>query len=546
MKDALSLSEVYRHSPACSDCFPSLPLYLAPDSMALASCKHIAHSHSPSLPDFNGALHEGHSARITSLRRDTCERRKRKGSHAAKAPPSLPSTYLQGVSVIAETMNVRNAVEAVEPAKGEDRHGNFLMELKRSQLESQWACEEEEQDITEGHKQGDFVRPSARQRRILSRRQETGSSSAVRCLPPDPHMDSFSASSTEMLSQCNMDSVAASLHSNSAKESLVGSFGAVSTNGFMRGRASKELLTKEEEAFLSKKMKVGQELRAAKKRLAKALGCEPSEDLWAHNVKLSCGELQAKLLEADRARDYMFFANLRLVVSVAKRYSSLGINMADLTQEGAAGLLRGLEKFDYKKGFKLSTYVHWWIRQGVTQALGQHSKTVRIPPYMYTKLALVVRTMAKFKEDGVPISVRSLSAALNMPEETVSIALKATKKMISLDKPKKWGDLSPDADSLHNYVADPCTDSNPWSIIDNMYLRENLDVLITSTLCKREQDIVRLYYGFECPEGQGISYHKIGQRMGISRERVRQLENCALRKLVVAGRRMDLGVPLAA
>lgn len=514
--------------------------------MALASCKHIAHSHSPSLPDFNGALHEGLPSRITILQGDTCERRTIKGSYAAKAPPSLPSTYLQGVSVVvspAETMKVRNAVEAVEPAKGEYRHGNVLMELKRSQLESQWACEE---DMTEGYKQGDFVRPSARQRRILSRRQENGSGSAVRYLPPDRHVDSFSASSTEMLSQRKMDAVAASSHSNSAKMSLVGSFGFNRTVGFMRPLASKELLTKEEEVFLSKKMNVGQELRAAKKRLTKALGCEPSEELWAHSVKLSCGELQARLLEADRARDYMFLANLRLVIAVAKRYCSLGINMEDLTQEGAAGLLRGLEKFDYKKGFKLSTYVHWWIRRGVTRALGQHSKTVRIPPNMYTKLALVARTMAEFKEDGIPISVRSVSVALNIPEETVLIALKATKKMISLDQPKKWRNFNPDPDSFHDYVADPSIDNNPWSIIDNMFLRESLDVLITSTLCKREQDIIRLYYGFECPERRGIPYQKIGQRLGISRERVRQLQKCALRKLIVAGRQMDLGVALAA
>ncbi|KAI5068994.1 hypothetical protein GOP47_0015295 [Adiantum capillus-veneris] len=517
--------------------------------MALASCKHIAKSPSASLPD-----RFSDEGRITFLERDYFERRRKsKGSrvapdHAVKAPLSHSSAYLQAVSVgesiSSERAQIRSDIECVE---AEDSHVNFLTELNRSQLESQWACAEEAHHKKKSHEQGSFnVRLSARQRRILSRRRENGNWSAVQCLPFDRHVESFSPPSViGMEPQCNMDAVSTCpppLDLDTGKIRLPRSLGTVSTIGFMRGRANKELLTKDEEAQLSKKMKMGQNLRAVKKRLAKSLGYEPSEESVALCVKLSCRELQARLLEADQARDYMFLANLRLVVSVAKRYSSLGINLADLTQEGAAGLLRGLEKFDYTKGFKLSTYVHWWIRQGVTQALGQHSKTVRIPPYMYAKLTLIIRTMAKFREDGVPISVRSLSTALNMPEEIVSVALKATKKIVSLDKPKYWHDLSPDGDSMHNYVADPCFENNPWSIIDNMFLREHLDVLITSTLCKREQDIVRLYYGFE---GQGISYHRIGLRLGLSRERVRQLENRALRKLVVAGRKMDLGVSLA-
>ncbi|MCO5581165.1 hypothetical protein L7F22_035043 [Adiantum nelumboides] len=399
----------------------------------------------------------------------------------------------------------------------------------------------------EAEKQGSFGRLSARQRRFRSRGEEKVSCRAVRCPLPERDTNALLALSIGIQPQHNnMDAVSASRppsDSNSSNVSLLESLRTVSTIGFMRGRASKELLTKEEEAILSKKMKMGQNLRAARKRLAKALGHEPSDDALAFSEKLSCRELKARLLEADQARDYMFLANLRLVVSVARKYSSLGINLADLTQEGAAGLLRGLEKFDYRKGYKLSTYVHWWIRQGVTQALGQHSKIVRIPPFMYARLTLIIRTMAKFREDGKPISVQSLSTALGMSEETISVALKATKKIVSLDKPKYWGDFSPDGDSMHNYIADPCLENNPWSTIDNVFLREHLDVLITSTLCKREQDIVRLYYGFE---GQGISYHRIGQRSGcLTQERVRQLENRALRKLVVAGRKMDLDVPLA-
>eukprot|EP00250_Pteridium_aquilinum_P012411 c20713_g1_i1 orf=202-1923(+) len=570
-------------------------------AMAFASCKHI--SQAPVfLPDFE-KLQEVPLPRISFVYTEPPGRLKSKSSsappHAVKAPSSHLSSCHQGVSVVTTptaTALTSHAVEADEDIEDVERGGIFLTELKRSELESQWACTDVRHRIAQREMQGKCGRLSARQRRILARRREYRGTTALGQTPPQYHVDAMSASSlsqtphhvgamsasllsqmptqrhvnamsaplsTKELPQHHVVAMSASLLSqmrprhhvgtlsdplapSSSKESLLEALQTVNTLGFMKGRVKQELLTKEEEALLSKKMKLGQNLRAVRKRLTKTLGYEPSDELWAFNVKLSCKELQSKLIEADRARDYMFLSNLRLVISVAKKYSSFGISLADLAQEGAAGLLRGLEKFDHKRGFKLSTYVHWWIRQRVTQALGEHSKTVRIPPYMHAKLTLVNRTMAEFKEDGIPVSVRNLSKALNMPDEIVSVALKATKKIKSLDRSKRWGDFnSSEEDSMHNYIADPSAENNPWNAVDNMFLREHLDVFLTSTLCKREQDIVRLYYGFDCPSGHGMSFQRIGQKIGISRERTRQVEGRALRKLVVAGRQMDLGVPLS-
>lgn len=530
--------------------------------MAFPAFKQISSS-SVFTPDFNEKIRKRYPAgwdRVFCLQKKPCGRKRRNGPNGASTPPkairehaSASSSHLassqQGFTVIFDRepsiTPPMQAWPAMEEKEEEGRDQDFLTELKRSLLESQWALTDELHHIIPskikdagGNSSLPLPLPSrrlsARQRRILARNFENSSSTMP---PPSPLLPRFDVMSTSSAPLSPRDGKGKS-------PSILEALETVNTLGFMRGIGKRELLTKEEEIILSKKMKVGQNLRAARKKLSDTLGYEPSNELWAKSVKLSLREVQAKLMEADRARDYMFISNLRLVVSVANKYSNLGVNLADLIQEGAVGLLRGLQKFDHKKGFKLSTYVHWWIRQGVTQALTQHSKTLRVPAYMHGKLSLLNRTVARFRKEGTPVLVKSLSNALNMPDEIVSVALKATKKTISLDKPKIWSNSNPEEDSMHNYVADPCTENNPWDVVDRMSLWEDLDALLASTLCKREQDIVRLYYGFDSASGQGVSLQKIGHRIGISRERTRQIQGCALRKLGVAGQQVDLGVPL--
>ncbi|KAH7442946.1 hypothetical protein KP509_02G009200 [Ceratopteris richardii] len=507
------------------------------------SCNCVPESSPCSVPNLNGSLQEARALRVSfpqsNPRDQIIKSSNTQSAHAMRAPgPSCVDDIFVAMESSVQSAELWELEESIVEDKDEEWSSNLSTELNRSQLERQWSRRGERPHNGQTLKKRKVFRLSARQRRIMSRRDpkrcrrsEPKALDRVKSAMPHTEYDAFSLPITH--------------GPNSTDESLVGTFDSVNTVGFTRRRGSKGLLTKEEETLLAKRMKEGQNLRAARERLIEAIGHEPSDELWAQSVKLTCQELRRKILEADQARDHMFQANLRLVVSVAKNYSSLGINLDDLTQEGAVGLLRGLEKFNYKKGFKLSTYVHWWIRQGITQALGEHSKTVRIPPYTYAKLASLLRTMERLKESGVPVSVTNLSVALNMPEDVVSSALKASKKMISLDKPKNWGDFSSDGDSMHNYVADPHAEYDPWKMLDKSSLREQLDALMASTLCKREQEIVRLYYGFECPKQQGLPFHRIGQRLGMSRERARQLEVRALRKLVVAGKKMSLGIPLS-
>eukprot|EP00250_Pteridium_aquilinum_P015901 c22828_g1_i1 orf=492-2081(+) len=399
---------------------------------------------------------------------------------------------------------------------------DLLTELQRSLLETQWAL------TTEPEKWGSEVedenstvrsgRPSARQRRLGSRKQNGVSTAESSSLP-------------------------ASLSVGRKKMSRIDeALATVSTLG-LKGR--RELLTKEEEVILAKKMKVGHNLKAARAKLATLLGHEPSDEMWASSVDLSISQVQSKILEADRARDQMFVSNLRLVFSVANKYTGLGVTLSDLIQEGALGLLRGLEKFNHKRGFKLSTYVHWWIRQGITRALADHSRTVRLPAHMHERLSIINRAAATMRLDGVSVSVKSLSQAVNMSDEMVTVALKATKKMVSLDKTKRWGQFGAEEESMHNFIADNRPESDPWIAVDKISMREDVDSLLAKILNKREREIVRLHYGLDRADGRGLSLEKISHRYGISRERTRQVEGCALRKLAATGHRMDLDVPLS-
>ncbi|KAH7423943.1 hypothetical protein KP509_12G082200 [Ceratopteris richardii] len=443
---------------------------------------------------------------------------------------STPSTSSKALkeSLVASALSVYEEAYALRERDSEihaTTHSwsdieRLLVELRRSLLETQWALtndQRQENPCTETENKNMVVRsgqPSARQRRLRSRKQP-GTNSSENCVVSR--------------SSCT---------SNDKKTEIAEALQVVST---IRLKGKRDLLTKEEEVLLSKKMKVGSNLRSAKAKLTKSLGHEPSDDLWASSVNLTYAQVQAKLLEADRARDQMFISNLRLVFSVANKYTGLGVGLPDLVQEGALGLLRGLDKFNHKKGFKLSTYVHWWIRQGITRALADHSRTVRLPAHMHERLKSINKAAASLRMDGAA----NLSQAVNLPREMVVGALKSTKKMVSLDNVKRWGQFGSEEESLHNYIADPRPESDPWTAVDNLSLREDVDYLLRKILNKREREIVRLHYGLDHVDGQGLSLEKISHRYGISRERIRQVEGCALRKLAATGQRMVLNIPLS-
>ncbi|KAJ0970947.1 hypothetical protein J5N97_018906 [Dioscorea zingiberensis] len=308
-------------------------------------------------------------------------------------------------------------------------------------------------------------------------------------------------------------------------------------NGYVRGKVSEDLLPHDEVAHLSKKIKVGLMLEKHKVRLKKRLGFEPSDNELASSLKISPTELHLMLLECSLARERLAMKNIRLVISIAQKYKNTGPAMADLVQGGLVGLLRGIEKFDPSKGFKISTYVYWWIRQGVLRVLFVYSRTVRLPKHLCERLISIRNAKVKLQHRGMLPSVDNLAECLNMSERKVKNATQAERMVISLDNEAFPSLNGRPGKTLHNYVADNNLENNPWHGFEDWYLKDEVNKLLRTTLSKREQDIISLYYGLgrECH-----TWEDIGKRYGLSRERVRQVGLVAFEKLKQAARKQRM------
>ncbi|KAF5947171.1 hypothetical protein HYC85_013128 [Camellia sinensis] len=308
--------------------------------------------------------------------------------------------------------------------------------------------------------------------------------------------------------------------------------------GYVKGVISEDLLTHSEVVHLSKIIKSGLYLEEQKLRLKESLGYEPSEEQLATSLKISRAELQLKLIECALAREKLAMSNVRLVMSIAQRYDNMGAEMADLIQGGLIGLLRGIEKFDSSKGFKISTYVYWWIRQGVSRALVENSKTLRLPTHLHERLSLIRNAKMKLKEKGIAPSIDRIAACLNMSQKKVRNATEAINKVISLDREAFPSLNGLPGKTLHSYIADNRLEINPWHGVDEWTLKvDEVNKLISTTLRERESDIIRLYYGLD---NECLTWEDISRRIGLSRERVRQVGLVALEKLKHAARKRRL------
>ncbi|KAG9133914.1 hypothetical protein Leryth_004626 [Lithospermum erythrorhizon] len=308
--------------------------------------------------------------------------------------------------------------------------------------------------------------------------------------------------------------------------------------GYVKGVLSQELLTHSEVVQLSRKIKTGLHLEEQRARLKERLGCEPSEDQLASSVGITRTELQSKLLECSLAREKLAMSNVRLVMSIAQIYDNMGAEMSDLIQGGLIGLLRGIEKFDCSKGFKISTYVYWWIRQGVSKAVVENSRTLRLPTHLHERLSMIRNAKIKLEERGITPSVDKIAECLNMSQRKVRNATEAVSKVFSLDR-EAFPSLNglPGA-TLHSYIADTHLENNPWHGVDGWSLKHEVNNLINSTLVARERDIIRLYYGLL--DNECLTWEDISRRIGLSRERVRQVGLVALEKLKHAARKKRL------
>ena len=283
------------------------------------------------------------------------------------------------------------------------------------------------------------------------------------------------------------------------------------------------LLSADEEIELAQKMEAGsvavEKIPLLKERLAETGDEQEKEEIQA--------EIKALQLDVDRGSDAkkrLAEANLRLVVSIAKRYVGWGMLFLDLIQEGNLGLIKAVEKFDYRKGYKFSTYATWWIRQAITRAIADQARTIRIPVHMVETINKLIRVSRQLLQElGREPTPEEIAEEMKMPVERVREILKISQEPVSLETP-----IGEEEDS---HLGDFIKDDNvpvPADAATFTLLKEQLEEVL-GTLTEREQKVLTLRFGLE--DGRARTLEEVGKEFNVTRERIRQIEAKALRKL---------------
>ncbi len=272
------------------------------------------------------------------------------------------------------------------------------------------------------------------------------------------------------------------------------------------------LLTKDDEVRLAQSIEVGSDARRELE--------DKGKELTAARKR----ELKRQIRAGDEATDAFVESNLRLVVSIAKKYQASGLPLLDLIQEGNLGLMHAVEKFDWRKGFKFSTYATWWIRQAITRGIANTGRTIRLPVHAGDTLARLQKARSRLElKFGRPPTQHELSIEVEMPEDKVTEALRFALEPLSLSEP-----LREDGDAeLGDVVEDRSADS-PFEVAATALLPEEITRLL-SPLDEREREILRLRFGLD--RGEPRTLEEVGEHSNLTRERIRQIEARAMSKL---------------
>jgi RNA polymerase primary sigma factor len=249
----------------------------------------------------------------------------------------------------------------------------------------------------------------------------------------------------------------------------------------------------------------------------------PDNKAWAGLVEMPLIKFRRRLMLGRRAKEKMVQSNLRLVVSIAKKYMNRGLSFQDLIQEGSLGLIRAAEKFDHEKGYKFSTYATWWIRQAITRAIADQSRTIRLPVHLYETISRIKKTTKTLSQEfGRKPTEEEIAESMEMTIEKLRFIAKSAQLPISLETP-----IGKEEDSrLGDFIEADI--ENPEQDVAKNLLREDLEGVL-ATLSPRERDVLRLRYGLD--DGRMKTLEEIGQIFDVTRERIRQIEAKALRKL---------------
>ena len=281
---------------------------------------------------------------------------------------------------------------------------------------------------------------------------------------------------------------------------------------YLKEMARVPLLTTKEEVDLARRLELG---NLAFEQLARLNGNASAK---------KHAELEDVVEDGRLAREHLIKANTRLVVSIAKKYMSQGVPFLDLIQEGNLGLMKAVEKFDYRRGYRFSTYATWWIWQTITRAIADQGRTIRVPVHMSDRIRRLYKTARQLEQtNGRKPTPEEIASVLGLEPRKVQWMLKVSWQPLSLEHP-----VGEEEDSeLGSFIEDDSNPSPPQSVYDNL-LREKVEEVL-ATLTPREARILRLRFGLQ--NGRSYTLEEVGQKFGLTRERIRQIEGKALRRL---------------